>query len=592
MELAPIVLFVYNRPKHTLATLQALKNCGLADKSVLYIFADGAKENGGDTEMDAVLQTRSVIDSDKWCGEVIIHKSPENKGLAASIINGITQVCQNHGKIIVLEDDIVVSPFFLRYMNDALNFYENEKNVWHISGCALPFYKKIDVDTFFSRFMCCWGWATWYDRWKSFEKNPQAALTRAFWKKYDFTYGNKYKAYYQIRANLHGKRNTWAVFWYATIYFNNGLCLNPRMSFADNIGMDGSGAHCGKSNVYKANIGERYPITFETKIGETPQTRRMFMENLSKKTKKLICLKPNGQYSNRLLQNLNFEAFCMEYGYELQNPTFADMADFYVSPCNVETNFVIKFLRVNLLGRMFRHARIVKKLFSTAWLMSKLGFIKYVDFDRGKREKNSEKTLLKAFEKHDSVFVSGWYFRVSELVEKHHDELIRKYALRSEFYENNDFYKKTIELKRKGYTLAGIHIRRGDYKKWENGKYYFDDETYEKYMSAFSQKLSKNGVEKLVFIIFSNEKVSFAETPNLMISKESWFIDHLIMSLCDYLIGPPSTFTLWANYIGRNTLFYIHDGNGTLENTTSGFRENDLFHIGIDATAANNATPP
>jgi len=591
VELAPIVLFAYNRPKHTMATLQALKNCELADKSVLYVFADGVKNNDDESEMDAVSRTRGVIESDKWCAKTIIHESIENKGLADSIITGITQVCEKHGRVIVLEDDIVVSPFFLQYMNDALDFYENEKKVWHIAGYALPFYEQIDGDTFFSKFMSCWGWATWYDRWKYFKKDPKAALAKAFWKKYDFTYGNKYKSYWQIRANLRGKRNTWAAFWYATIYFNNGLCLNPRISFADNIGMDGSGAHCKTSTVYKATIGNNYPIMFETRIGETPQTRRLFMENLSKKTKKLICLKPNGQYSNRLIQNLNFEAFCMEYGYDFQNPTLVDIAGFYLSPCNVESVFFINLLRINFLGRMFRHAKIVKKLFSSAWLISKLGLIKYVDFDRGKREKNGERTLLKAFEKHDTVFVSGWYFRVPELVEKHRAELVKRYSLRPKLYENNDFYKKIIELKREGNTLVGVHIRRGDYKKWENGKYYFDDDTYKAYIDAFSQKLLKEGVGKIVVLIFSNEKVDFTEAPNLMVSKESWFIDHHIMSLCDYLIGPPSTFTLWASYIGKNTLFYIHDKDGTLKNMTSDFRENDLFHIGIEITAANDAKP-
>jgi len=163
--------------------------------------------------------------------------------------------------------------------------------------------------------------------------------------------------------------------------------------------------------------------------------------------------------------------------------------------------------------------------------------------------------------------------------------------LQPKFYENNDFYKKIIELKSKGNTIVGIHIRRGDYKKWENGKYYFNDETYEKYMNAFSQKLSNENIKNRVFIIFSNEKVGFEETQNLLISRETWFIDHKVMSICDYLIGPPSTFTLWANYIGKNTLFYIHDKTGYLENTTSGFCENDLFHIEIETAAANNATP-
>jgi hypothetical protein len=299
--------------------------------------------------------------------------------------------------------------------------------------------------------------------------------------------------------------------------------------------------------------------------------------NASGKT--LINIRSSGQSSNRLFQNLHFEAFCREHGIDCRNPTFADMAKFYVSPCNVETNHFINFIKTNLLGKLFRHAMIVNKIFFPAWLISKLGLIKYVDFDRTKKEKDVEKILLDAFEKHDTVFVGGWNFRVPELVEKHRASLVKQYSLKPNLYEDNEFYKRVIELKRLGSTLVGVHIRRGDYKKWHGGRYYFNDEVYEKYMNAFSQRLLREGAKKSAFVLFSNEKVCFAETSNLMVSKESWFIDHLIMSLCDYLIGPPSTFTIWANYIGNNTLFHIQDDNGgTMENTTSGFRENNLFH--------------
>ncbi|MCL2073641.1 MAG: hypothetical protein FWH18_06960 [Marinilabiliaceae bacterium] len=580
LQLSPIVLFVYNRPNHTLQTLQALKNNILANESILYIFSDGNKDSSTDIEKLQVLETRKIIKQEKWCKEVIIIESEKNRGLAESIITGVTEIINKHGKIIVLEDDIVTSPFFLQYMNDALNYYENYNKVWHIAGHSHNFFRHINSDTFFTTFMGCWGWATWADRWKFFEKNPQKVLSKISWKENrKFTYNNRYKVIWQIKANIIGKRNTWAVFWYSTIYLNNGLCLNPKISFVKNIGMDGSGVHCGTSNILDTNLCDKYPIYFEKEIYETDFTRKIFENNLSTKNKKLILLRPNGQHSNRLIQNLHFEAFCKEYGIEYLNPTFKD-SDFYISPCSTKTNFFIQFLQINFLGKLFHRSRIVRKIFSVAWLISKIKLIKYIDFDRFKIKnfKESEKMLLKAFEKNKTVYVSGFYFRVPELIEKFRDEFSTRYALKPLYYENNDFYKKVIELKKSENILIGVHIRRGDYKKWLKGKFYFEDNVYEKYIEIFKQKLSEKGKKIIVFILFSNEKTGFTENKNLLISNELWYIDQFIMSLCDILIGPHSSFSMWANYLGKNCLFFIRGFNENPEKPFIDFRHSSYNH--------------
>jgi len=468
-DLAPIVLFVYNRPRHTLLTLQALKNNILANESILYIFSDGFKNNSDTTEKNLVLETRNIIKSEKWCQEVIIKESTENKGLANSIIDGITEIINKYGKIIVLEDDIVTSPSFLQYMNDALNFYENEKKIWHIAGYANKFYENFDTETFFTKYMSCWGWATWADRWKYFDKNPKYILSKIGFKdKRKFTYNNKYKTLWQIKANISGKRNTWAVFWYSTIYLNDGLCLNSKTSFVKNIGQDGSGVHCGNNSFIDIDLCEKYPIKFETNLIETKNTRTVFEKKYSNSNKKLILLKPYGQHSNRLIQNLHFDAFCKPV-----------------------------------------------------------------------------------------------------------------------FYKNNELYNNITKIKQKGILLIGVHIRRGDYKKWLGGKYYFGDEVYENYMNDLSQKLLKENGKKQMFIIFSNDFVNFSDMENLIISNENWYIDHHILSLCDYIIGTRSTFTLWASYMGKNTFFCIRDNSGKIENTVSDFIESDLSHILGEEEAKN-----
>jgi len=288
--------------------------------------------------------------------------------------------------------------------------------------------------------------------------------------------------------------------------------------------------------------------------------------------KKLILILQKGQHSNRLILNLNFHAFCLEHGIEYCNPTLTQ-ASYYLSPCRTTTKSYVGFLRKNLLFGVFRNSSFVKKYFSVAWLASLLGFVKFIVFNRDIVQKNNdcEKILLKTFEKNITVFTGGWWFRVPNLIEKHRDELIKMYSLKPEFYENNDFYRTIIKLKQEDNILIGIHIRRGDYKKWRGGKYYFEDDVYEKYMKDLSQKLSEKTAKNQVFIIFSNNAVKFTGSENLLISKEAWYIDHHIMSMCDYLIGPLSTFTLWANYIGKNTLYSIRDDSGNIDNAVSDF---------------------
>ena|GEM_PF-385691 len=576
-NLAPIVLFAYNRPQHCLQTLQALKSNALASESILYVFCDGYKDNCGEDEKKLVMETRNVVRQGKWCKEVIVFESDKNKGLAESIISGVTEIAEKHGKVIVLEDDIAVSPFFLQYMNDALNFYENEPKVWHISGYAQKFYEKIESDTFFTKHMNCWGWATWADRWKFFEKDPKAVLARIKRSEIsEFTYKSKSGYFRQIKSNITGRRNTWAAFWYSTIFFNGGLCLNSKRTFVRNIGMDGSGVHCGPSSSgFNAEFCESYPVKFETDICETSQTRNLFEKNI--RNKKLFLILPKGQHSNRLLLNLNFHAFCLEHGIEYRNPTLKH-TDYYLAPCPAEIRPEIKFLCKNLLFGMFRNASFVKKYFTVAWLVSLFGVIKYIIFNRDliRKDKDCEKLLLGAFEKNFIVFTGGWCFRVPHLIEKHRDELIKKYSLKPEFYENNDFYKKITKLKQGENVLIGIHIRRGDYKKWRGGKYYFSDEVYEKYMDDFSQKLSKETAKNQIFIIFSNDDVKFKDSGKLLVSKENWYIDHLIMSMCDYLIGPLSTFSLWASYMGKNTRFCMVDDSGKIENTVSDLYADDF----------------
>lgn len=248
-SLAPIALFVYNRPVHTERTLNALFENKLADQSTLYIFCDGRKNDETVAGIEQIEAVREICRKKKWAKEVNIIEKPNNLGLASSIINGVTEIIEKFGKIIVLEDDLVTSQGFLQYMNDALNFYALQEKIMHISGYWFPVEDSENrlPETFFYRCSSCWGWATWQRAWQKLEKDTQLLIENI--NKIPNGYGtfnidNTYSYIGQLEANISGKMSTWAVKWYASIFLNNGLCLHPNRSLVSNIGFDNTGTHC------------------------------------------------------------------------------------------------------------------------------------------------------------------------------------------------------------------------------------------------------------------------------------------------------------------------------------------------------------
>ena len=279
MDLAPIVLFVYNRPEHTRKTLVALQKNELAAESILYVYSDGAKEKASQNEMKSIVETRKVIKEQSWCGEVILYEAPCNNGLARSILTGVSDTINKHGKVIVLEDDILVKPTFLRYMNTSLNYFEDNKKVFHINGfnfeSNLTFLIK---KYYFLRFMNCWGWATWKDRWTLLNDNYNDHHTKLINNQklnYDFNYDGILDFDTQLRDNLNGKIRTWAILWFSTIYFHNGLCLTPKHSLTENIGLDGSGTHGDISNGHKPSNNYAHS-SFEKYFEKMPINEQIF----------------------------------------------------------------------------------------------------------------------------------------------------------------------------------------------------------------------------------------------------------------------------------------------------------------------------
>lgn len=266
MPHAPIILFIYARPDHTRRTLEALSSNTLAQESDLFIYADGPKENATEEQRERIRQTREVARSRQWCRTVTVIESDTNKGLAASIIAGVTETVNKYGKVIVLEDDIVTGKYFLEYMNESLERYEDEKQVWEITGYRVPIKDSVTRTCFFSTRESCWGWATWADRWKNFKKDPtyyKTIFTKKMIREFNME-GADTGIWRQLEMNLSGKLNTWAVFWAATIYLNHGLTLTPCRSLVRNIGFDESGENCGNMPEFEI------PTEVDHKIMEYP----------------------------------------------------------------------------------------------------------------------------------------------------------------------------------------------------------------------------------------------------------------------------------------------------------------------------------
>ncbi len=253
--LSPIVLFVYNRPDHTQKTLDALAQNEFAKESILYVFCDGAKLNSSQNQLEKINETREIIRLEKQkiedgngnFKEIINVEQTKNLGLADSIVKGVSEILQKHGKIIVLEDDIVTSKGFLKFMNESLEFYKNEEKVMHISGYMFPAHLENAIpnneQTFFYRSPSCWGWATWQRAWQTINTDTEFLLSELHSKKLinEFDLDNTYQFSKQLELNKTGKIKTWAVKWYASVFLETGLCLHPKKSLVQNIGIDSTG---------------------------------------------------------------------------------------------------------------------------------------------------------------------------------------------------------------------------------------------------------------------------------------------------------------------------------------------------------------
>lgn len=255
---APIVLFVYARPHHTRRVIEALLKNDLANHSDLYIYADGPKITATEQERKNIQLVREFIHTIVGFNSVTIIEQQSNKGLDPSEIDAITEIVEKYGKVIALEDDTIPHPYFLRFMNDALAFYENNKKVYAVGSYSpkLPFLQSIESDVYVSYRCESCGWATWQDRW-----------TQCNWDIHTYNIVQHPTAYKIFRYNrgggdlydslldvVEGRTDAWDARWQHCLYLHNAVCVRPTHSLSYNIGFDGTGVHCGTIQSYETSV--------------------------------------------------------------------------------------------------------------------------------------------------------------------------------------------------------------------------------------------------------------------------------------------------------------------------------------------------
>ena len=241
MSMAPVALFAYRRPEHLARAVASLVANEEAAQTDLLVFCDGAKHADQQPAIDAV---RRVAHGIRGFRSVSVIEQARNLGLAASVIGGVTRVLEERESVIVVEDDLVLSPFFLRFMNESLACYAAQARVASVHAYIFPVRRPLP-ETFFLKGAECWGWATWRRAWRTFNDDAAGLLReirrRGLEHEFDMDGAYGYKA--MLEAQLRGEVDSWSIRWRASCYLAGMLTLYPGRSLVQNRGLDATGTH-------------------------------------------------------------------------------------------------------------------------------------------------------------------------------------------------------------------------------------------------------------------------------------------------------------------------------------------------------------
>jgi hypothetical protein len=292
-----VVLFAYMRPDHLRRTVSSLLRNPEAAATHLTVYCDAPKRP---EHRDGVEAVREYVKSLSGFASVTRVYRDENLGLAQSIIRGVTEALQASDRVIVLEDDLLLSPHFLQYMNDGLACYENDDEVASIHGYWYPIDEALP-ETFFLKGADCWGWATWSRAWRNFEPDGKRLLeqVRAKGLSREIDYDGNYPHMRILKRQIAGRNDSWAIRWHVACYLKGMVSLYPSRSVVDNIGHDSSGTHCGGSDVYSGDVSAR-PIRVVRTEPTASEPARAAAVRFFRKTKESIGQKVIRRLRHRL----------------------------------------------------------------------------------------------------------------------------------------------------------------------------------------------------------------------------------------------------------------------------------------------------
>lgn len=254
MKYNPIIIFAYNRPDALVSTIDAIKRNPEAKESELFIYVDGYKEENN-LDKHQVLKVRSICKAINGFKSVICKFSDKNRGLGPSIISGVTEVINTYGSAIIIEDDLIVQPNFLKFMNDGLRKYENNPLVWSICGYSnsIRIPLKYKFDTYFCTRSSSWGWGTWADRWNSVDWsfNNWEEWEK---KRKEFNKWGGSDCFSMLEGCKEGKNKSWAIRFCFNQFLQNKISLFPIKSLVKNEGFDGLGTNCKKYSRFKYEL--------------------------------------------------------------------------------------------------------------------------------------------------------------------------------------------------------------------------------------------------------------------------------------------------------------------------------------------------
>lgn len=271
-----ISIFAYNRSWHLQQVLDGLQKNENVDK--VYIFQDGLKYEAHRQEWEKV---KKIIENISWCEKVCIF-SDKNKGLAKSVVDGVNYVLRENDAIIVLEDDCVPTINFVAFMKQCFEKYSTNKKVYSITGYSWPIELPKDFyDVYGCGRISSWGWGTWKDRWEQYiiDDSIIKHLKEDEHKSKELaTWGNDLEPI--MIKNISGETDSWAIYWALMVIKKGGICINPYQSLIQNIGMDGTGVHCGINEKFQVETSKDLSMKFvlPDKIEILDSTRIAFVD--------------------------------------------------------------------------------------------------------------------------------------------------------------------------------------------------------------------------------------------------------------------------------------------------------------------------